>query len=221
MISRPLSRLVVGAATAAALALMAVPAPVPGGPARHRGPGRRRTPASAAGPPRRRRPRCRRPGHGAGRRQHRRRRGGDPRGRARARDQRSTGSASPWRSGPRPRWARWRRPPGVTRVDWADEELLGRSPRPPTQATRAIPVHDGAVDVDGDGVLDELRPGQGFSVADRRLGHRRHPPDVRRRERRLPGQEEHEGASAPTPCRSSPGASPTTASPRPATAPST
>ena len=52
---------------------------------------------------------------------------------------------------------------GVTRVDWADQKI------PPLvdtdhQATRAVPVHDGAVDVDGDGVLDPLT-GQGVSVA--------------------------------------------------------
>lgn len=52
---------------------------------------------------------------------------------------------------------------GVTRVDWADEEvpLLTETSH---QATRAIPVHDGAVDVDGDGALDSLT-GEGFSVA--------------------------------------------------------
>lgn len=53
--------------------------------------------------------------------------------------------------------------PGVTRVDWADEEVLGLT-ETSHEATRAIPVHDGAVDVDGDGVLDKLT-GRGVSVA--------------------------------------------------------
>ncbi|HEU5455797.1 MAG TPA: S8 family peptidase, partial [Nocardioides sp.] len=53
--------------------------------------------------------------------------------------------------------------PGVTRVDWADEEVLGLTETSHV-ATRAIPVHDGAVDVDADGVLDKLT-GEGFSVA--------------------------------------------------------
>jgi serine protease AprX len=53
--------------------------------------------------------------------------------------------------------------PGVTRVDWADEKLLGLTETSHV-ATRAIPVHDGAVDVDGDGALDSLT-GKGFSVA--------------------------------------------------------
>lgn len=53
--------------------------------------------------------------------------------------------------------------PGVTRVDWADEEVLGLTETSHV-ATRALPVHDGAVDVDGDGALDGLT-GEGFSVA--------------------------------------------------------
>jgi serine protease AprX len=53
--------------------------------------------------------------------------------------------------------------PGVTRVDWADQKVLGLTETSHT-ATRAIPVHDGAVDVDGDGSLDGLT-GKGFSVA--------------------------------------------------------
>lgn len=52
---------------------------------------------------------------------------------------------------------------GVTRVDWADEEQLAFSDTSHV-ATRAVPVHDGAVDVDGDGALDKL-DGAGFSVA--------------------------------------------------------
>ncbi len=52
---------------------------------------------------------------------------------------------------------------GVTRVDWADE---AQTPFSETshQATRAVPVHDGAVDLDADGALDGL-DGTGFSVA--------------------------------------------------------
>ena len=52
---------------------------------------------------------------------------------------------------------------GVTRVDWADE---AQTPFSETshQATRAVPVHDGAVDLDADGALDGL-DGSGFSVA--------------------------------------------------------
>lgn len=52
---------------------------------------------------------------------------------------------------------------GVTRVDWADEEQLAFSDTSHI-ATRAVPVHDGAVDVDGDGTLDKI-DGAGFSVA--------------------------------------------------------
>jgi serine protease AprX len=52
---------------------------------------------------------------------------------------------------------------GVTRVDWADEETV-QFTATSHQATRAIPVHDGAVDIDGDGALDPLT-GKGFSVA--------------------------------------------------------
>ncbi len=52
---------------------------------------------------------------------------------------------------------------GVTRVDWADEEVVEFT-QTSHQATRAVPVHDGAVDVDGDGALDGLT-GEGFSVA--------------------------------------------------------
>lgn len=52
---------------------------------------------------------------------------------------------------------------GVTRVDWADEQLLELTETSHV-ATRAIPVHDGAVDVDGDGANDSFT-GRGFSVA--------------------------------------------------------
>ena len=52
---------------------------------------------------------------------------------------------------------------GVSRVDWADEGQVAFS-ETSHQATRAVPVHDGAVDVDGDGALDGL-DGSGFSVA--------------------------------------------------------
>jgi len=52
---------------------------------------------------------------------------------------------------------------GVTRVDWADEELPYLSNTSHT-ATRAVPVQDGAYDVTGDGVGDAF-DGTGFSVA--------------------------------------------------------
>lgn len=52
---------------------------------------------------------------------------------------------------------------GVTRVDWADEETV-QFTETSHRATRALPVHDGAVDIDGDGALDPLT-GEGFSVA--------------------------------------------------------
>ena len=53
--------------------------------------------------------------------------------------------------------------PGVTRVDWADE-VLPKLSDSSHSATRALPVHDGAVDIDGDGALDGF-DGSGFSVA--------------------------------------------------------
>jgi subtilisin family serine protease len=53
--------------------------------------------------------------------------------------------------------------PGITRVDWADEPMTAFT-ETSHQATRAVPVQDGAVDIDGDGVLDKL-DGSGFSVA--------------------------------------------------------
>jgi len=53
--------------------------------------------------------------------------------------------------------------PGVTRVDWADEQMVTFS-ETSQEATRAVPVHDGVVDLDGDGVVDPL-DGRGFSVA--------------------------------------------------------
>ena len=52
---------------------------------------------------------------------------------------------------------------GVTRVDWADEAQKAFS-ETSHQATRAVPVQDGVVDVDGDGAADGL-DGTGFSVA--------------------------------------------------------
>jgi len=51
---------------------------------------------------------------------------------------------------------------GVTRVDWADEALTYFSDTSHT-ATRAVPVHDGAYDVTGDGAGDAFE-GAGFSV---------------------------------------------------------
>lgn len=53
--------------------------------------------------------------------------------------------------------------PGVTRVDWADEQMVAFS-ETSHQATRAVPVHDGVVDLDGDGAPDPV-DGRGFSVA--------------------------------------------------------
>ena len=53
--------------------------------------------------------------------------------------------------------------PGVTRVDWADEQMVTFS-ETSHEATRAVPVHDGVVDLDGDGAADPL-DGRGFSVA--------------------------------------------------------
>jgi len=53
--------------------------------------------------------------------------------------------------------------PGVTRVDWADEELTYLSNTSHT-ATRAVPVQDGVYDVTGDGAGDAF-DGSGFSVA--------------------------------------------------------
>ncbi len=53
--------------------------------------------------------------------------------------------------------------PGVTRVDWADEELTAFT-ETSHQATRAIPVQDGAIDIDGDGTLDGF-DGTGMGVA--------------------------------------------------------
>jgi serine protease AprX len=52
---------------------------------------------------------------------------------------------------------------GVTRVDWADETLTPFS-ETSHEATRAVPVHDGAVDVNADGALDGF-DGSGTSVA--------------------------------------------------------
>lgn len=52
---------------------------------------------------------------------------------------------------------------GVTRVDWADE-VLDPFSETSHRATRAERVHDGAVDIDGDGTLDGF-DGSGFSVA--------------------------------------------------------
>lgn len=52
---------------------------------------------------------------------------------------------------------------GVTRVDWADEQLDYLSDTSHV-ATRAVPLHDGAIDLDGDGTGDPVR-GEGFSVA--------------------------------------------------------
>ncbi len=52
---------------------------------------------------------------------------------------------------------------GVTRVDWADQPLEYFS-NTSHIATRAKYLHDGAVDVDGDGTLDKFT-GKGFSVA--------------------------------------------------------
>ena len=51
----------------------------------------------------------------------------------------------------------------VTRVDWADE-VQDYASETSHQATRAVPVHDGAVDIDADGALDGF-DGSGFSVA--------------------------------------------------------
>ena len=53
--------------------------------------------------------------------------------------------------------------PGVTRVDWADEQVQYFSNTSHT-ATRAVPVQDGAYDVTGDGAGDAF-DGAGFSVA--------------------------------------------------------
>ena len=51
----------------------------------------------------------------------------------------------------------------VTRVDWADRELETFS-NTSHRATRGYDVHEGAIDLDGDGAGDELR-GAGVSVA--------------------------------------------------------
>ena len=52
---------------------------------------------------------------------------------------------------------------GASRVDWADRELETFS-NTSHQATRGYDVHEGAIDLDGDGVGDELQ-GAGVSVA--------------------------------------------------------
>jgi serine protease AprX len=52
---------------------------------------------------------------------------------------------------------------GVTRVDWADEPITFATSTSHV-ATRAVPVQDGAYDVDGDGTGDAF-DGKGFAVA--------------------------------------------------------
>jgi serine protease AprX len=52
---------------------------------------------------------------------------------------------------------------GVTRLDWADEPIQMKAGTS-NVATRAVPVVDGAFDVDGDGVGDAF-DGKGFAVA--------------------------------------------------------